>query len=1469
MATFFLTAGSDKITGTSDADTFEDAEAFGGIDILDGAGGDDTFLIVGFNKGSSVDGGEGTDTLRLLTVNSLNPSIYKNMEILDINLDYQWEFYTTVTNLANIVEEFETIVDTSRPDNKIVLELIGDGGSVDLSSSIADGYSAYINGSFSKLAINVTASKGNDYIRGTGLGDRLFGDAGDDTIYVSSQAEIVSGGDGNDTFFGGLSFQASGKIDGGEGVDTLRLQGPLGNANIFNVEILDTKGIASFSASIGALSAFDTINIYNNDTEINLIGIGGVVDFLDYVKGTGSPAVSGAALTSGYTAFGTAKNDSFVGSNFNDTFYGSVGADKIYGGEGLDTVDYSKSTSAVTVRLEYTGSKGGFAEGDEFQGVEIVIGSAFSDTIEGTYRGDRLFGGAGNDVLIGGNWTDHLSGGLGIDTASYLSGTYGVRASLIDPLKNTGDARGDTYASIENLTGTRYEDELSGNNGTNVISGDSGDDILQGYAGDDKLFGGDWNDTLIGGAGADYLSGGAHFDTASYATAAKAVTASLTDSSINTGDAAGDIYNSIELLDGSAFNDRLLGNNGANLIFGDTGNDTLSGYGGNDSLLGSDGDDVLNGGVGADKLDGGSGFDTASYAQATAAVKVNLAEPSLNTGEAKGDTFNSIENLEGSAFNDTLNGNAGANTLSGGKGNDTLNGGLGADLLKGGDGTDTVTYATATEGVTASLADPSTNTGEAAGDSYDSIEVLVGSKYSDRIVGNDSAVGNKLYGGVGDDVVDGGGGPSDELNGGSGNDTLIGGSEADYFYGGAGFDTVSYANATSGVTVNFGDWSLNTGFAKDDVYYYVEYLTGSSFNDNLTGGGDGAIMGGSGNDVITDGARLFGEDGNDTLAGGSYLSGGSGTDTVSYAWATARIVASLANESTNRGEAAGDRYSSIENLTGSEFDDDVYGSNGANTIQGGAGDDTVKGYAGNDKLSGNDGDDVLNGGLGADYLSGGTGSDTASYAQAAAAVKVNLADPSLNAGEAKGDTFNSIEHLEGSAFNDTLDGNAGANLLTGLDGHDLLRGAAGNDRLEGGIGGDTLGGGDGNDFLVGGAGADYLSGGNGADTAYYADAKAGVTVSLTVPAGNAGEASGDTLNSIENLFGTHFDDRLEGSAVSNLIDGFLGNDTVAGYAGDDELRGSVGNDVLNGGAGADRLDGGDDTDTASYTDAATGVVASLADASVNTGDAKGDIYIYVENITGSAYGDSLTGDIEYNILFGGGGNDTLQAIGSGFDDTLGDYGGGDRLFGEDGNDTLTSGTGEDYLSGGSGFDTVSYANAAGSVIAALAAPLANKGEAEDDVYNSIEGLIGSVFKDGLVGNTTANKIDGGAGDDVIGGSGGNDTLTGGAGMDVFVFDSALDASKNVDVITDYTVGADTIGLDKLIFTALSGTGILSADQFAANLDGKAGDASDRIVYETDTGKLFYDADGNGAGTGIHFATIAGGGLLTNVDFFTG
>ncbi|MEM9971368.1 MAG: calcium-binding protein [Pseudomonadota bacterium] len=441
-------------------------------------------------------------------------------------------------------------------------------------------------------------------------------------------------------------------------------------------------------------------------------------------------------------------------------------------------------------------------------------------------------------------------------------------------------------------------------------------DTLIGGAGNDTIFGGIGDDLVLGGLGADFMDGGSGTDRLSYADATSRVVVDMLNGTVRGAYAAGDIFFNFEHLEGGQVGDLLLGDNDDNVLFGGDGNDELQGRFGDDTLIG---------GAGADTLSGGGNTGTASYENSPVAVSINLFSGVATGGHAAGDVFVAIDNLIGSAGNDTLTGFFADNVLEGG---------AGADVLNGGAGIDTASYESDTAGVQVSLDANSGSGGHATGDSFAQIENLRGGSGNDALTGDGAA--NEIWGGSG----------SDTLTGLGSDDTLEGGAGGDLLQGGAGFDWASYSEADSAVTVNLLTDAVSGTDAVGDVFDSIENLRGTAFADNLTGDlGENTIEGGAGADT---------------------LDGGLGIDTVSYANSNTRVVVDLFNGNALLGHADGDVISGFENLTGSRLPDYLLGSNGANVIEGGRGRDRLESRGGDDTLIGGEQDDNLKGGAGAD-----------------------------------------------------------------------------------------------------------------------------------------------------------------------------------------------------------------------------------------------------------------------------------------------------------------------------------------------------------------------------------------------------------------------------------------------------------------------------------------------------------------------
>jgi len=543
-----------------------------------------------------------------------------------------------------------------------------------------------------------------------------------------------------------------------------------------------------------------------------------------------------------------------------------------------------------------------------------------------------------------------------------------------------------------------------------------------------------------------------------------------------------------------------------------------------------------------------------------------------------------------------------------------------------------------------------------------------------------------------------------------------------------------------------------------------------------------------------------------------------------------------------------------DSLTGGDGDDLIYGNEDNDTLTGGNGDDRIFGNDDNDQLIGGAGDDSLNGeagndtlfgGAGNDVLTGGTGTDTASYANAAAGIVVDLSTSIVSDdGDGGTDTLSEIERIVGSGFADTLTGSTAADDLSGGDGNDsftggdesdTLRGDAGNDTLNGGDAGDRLFGGEGNDLFLGGDGADTMTGANGDDIAQGGNGDdfffAGGDFtddddSVSGDAGNdllggregddilvgdgtdqfgsvdtTGDAAGsDSLfggNGNDMLFGDYYDgtspdggtadgqDALWAGGGNDTIYGGGNADVIGGGSGSDTLFGQSGNDTIYGGSsGNDSIDGGSGNDL---------IFAGSGNDTIFGGTGQDEIF-------GGGNDDKIEGGDGTDIIYGGSGNDIVK--GQAGADTLRGGNGSDTLSGSDGDDLLRGQNGADNIWGGNGNDRMWGGDDADVLGGSAGNDALNGQEGNDTLYGGAgdDTLYGGAGDDKIYGGANDDDISAGAGDDTLWAGSGNDTLAGGDGSNTFIF-SDFDGAD--DTITDFDTDNDA-----LVLTGLGITDIL-------------------------------------------------------------
>ncbi|MBN3869603.1 calcium-binding protein [Nostoc sp. JL33] len=790
-----------------------------------------------------------------------------------------------------------------------------------------------------------------------------------------------------------------------------------------------------------------------------------------------------------------------------------------------------------------------------------------------------------------------------------------------------------------------------------------------------------------------------------------------------------------------------------------------------------------------------------------------------NTVTFLNDLDNNVSGFDNS--NDVINGQGGNDIIEGLSGNDLLRGGAGNNTLNGGVGDDSL-----------DADSPSSNNLLNGGDGNDSLTAS-GSYYYNTYngQGDDRSLGNNtLNGGAGADTLNASGSFGDNLlDGGDGDDSLsISGnvSSAEYtlyrsvsngdntLNGGAGNDILS-TSGSSGNNLLFGgdgnDFLDISGFS----YLYPDsYFNSRSSGNNLLSGGDG-------NDSLT----ASGATGNNTLNGGNgddSLTGGGGKDSLTGGGGKDKFVyKGLSNETINTGTYTIADFTGVgkgKNPTAAviaEVDTLIFQDNSSFTADnllltqnGTSLEISFQGYGNTRFILENFALENL------DNLTKSTGAtvdlgNILFYGQTTITDSFDVFNAdSTQSTVFKKNTVTFLNDLDNnvSGFDNSND------VINGQGGDDIIEGLSGNDTLNGGDGNDTLNGGDGNDTLNGGDGNDTLNGGDGDDSLNFHSLSTLVT--QTVDGGTGNDTLSFSYSSATTGITSTFNPTTNIGVISSTADTTVFSYknieqlNITGTDYDDYLVGSNGNDTLRSGNGNDTIDGGAGED--------------FLDISFSTGD---------------------------HLLNGGNGNDSLQASSYIYDE-FGNYVGGSIISGDNtlnggvGNDTLnvSDSTGDNLLDGGDGNDFLIASSGSGN-------NLLDGGDGND-----------SLIVYGASGNKT---LKGGNGDDTLKGNYGNHSLYGEGGTDTFVFDTSY-IEEGLNLIRDFDATNELIQVSADGFGSGLSAGVLKASQFT--LGESATTSSQRFIYNSTTGALFFDPDGSAGATQVQLAGLSAGLSLTNNNF---
>lgn len=1343
----------------------------------------------------------------------------------------------------------------------------------------------------------------HDYLRGGSGQDYLEGEAGDDYMYGGSGDDTLWGGEGEDWMYGGSGRDI---LLGEGGSDRIFMEGGIGRVNL-------SAGIVQYGVFGGDGQNLDTTqdrfvitSLTGNlpgtfiDTEVNgetileasnmiadfnpaydiidlraWLNVGHIADLVieeRIIDGALVTTVSASSAPNSpyFTLLGVPEwrlsNDNFmfgppiriygdaadnqlVGNERDNFIDGMAGADRMEGLTGNDTYYVDNAGDTVvealnagndTVNASATHTLGANVESLVLTGSSNIngTGNALANAIQGNSGNNILDGGSGNDTMAGGSGDDtyvvdvsndvvtEFSNG-GMDTVHLNnSGTYTLGDHIENLLLLSGGSNGTGNALANVLTGNAFDNRLQGAAGADTLIGNLGNDTLEGGNDDDVLLGGVGNDTLIGGAGVDLLQGNEGNDQINLDNDLGRI--NLTTASLQYG------------ASGGTGADRFIVTNTTGNFAGTFSSSLL---GGQWTLQASN--LIADFDVAADLIDISAWINVRMFEQLL--ITQHMVGSTVVTTVAGGSGANSpyvtlvgvsasqlgFERFQFYRHGIDFYGDANNNIIIANSQDNLIDGRAGADRMEGQGGNDTY--------VVDNVGDVVVETLNAGTDivhsalSYElgaNVENLLLTASSD-INGTGNELSNSINGNGGNNTLRGAAG-DDALAGNAGNDSLDGGHGADQMAGGSG-DDIYWVESTGDRVTEL----LNGGL--DRVHATITQVLGANVEDLVLMGS--THIDGVGNELAN---VLTGNDGNNVLQGGAgsdTLRGGLGNDTL-------------------RGEGGADLLYGNDGADIIDLDNDVGVANltAAPIVQygafGGAGADRYVLKNSNGDIAGTfawsdaGGQTILQASnliadfdVSADVLDVRAWivvrniSDLVIQQRVIGSQTVTTVSASAAADAAYltliGVTPAQLSAANFQFFDSPTDfwGDSASNNMVGNDQANVFHGSAGADRMEGRSGNDLYEVEDPNDVVVEIAGGGYD------------------VVHSTAASYVLGADVEELLMVGTNSF------NATGSNVDNLITGNANTNVLSGGAGNDTLRGGVsGDDVLDGGAGNDRMEGGNGS-TTYYVDAAADVV-------VETGTTGTDRVISsisyalgttIENLvlTGSAqYG---TGNTLANVLTGNDGNNGLA--------------------GGAGADILIGGLGNDTLNGGADIDLADYRTATAGVTVDLNVTTAqNTTSAGLDTLVGVEDVWGSAFGDVLYGGTGVNRAYGDAGNDIISLRGGNDVISGGDGddymnggagvdwmnggdgADIFLFNTALSASTNRDVIVDFVTGVDTIRLDNDIFIGLGFLGDPVGNAWF-RLGAAAGDANDRIIYNRTNGLLYYDADGTGASAQVAFALI--------------